>query len=187
MKAEVRVNSTLTLTSAFNIRPSALLEDHLGSELNLPARRDGRRDPAEGGKGRLAVGRAGECNLGRGAEVRAVQQVECLDAELDAGAGGESGEGGALRERDVERSQIRTGEVAASGVPERTRGLQDERGRIEPLLGSAEHRVVGTKAGRVARAVLSDPRTQRRIPERSRSVGLDEDGERLTAAHVPDP
>ena len=90
------------------------------------------------------------------------------------------------REREIERPEVRSGEVPATGVAEGAGRLQRERRRIEPLFQPTEDGVVRSVARRIARAIEADAGADRRVPQRPRAVALHEDRERLPAAHGPD-
>ena len=88
--------------------------------------------------------------------------------------------------RDVHRAQVRAAERAARAVAERALRLQDERRRIEPLIGTAEHRALRGSPGRQVRPIEPGGRRDRRRPLRSRPVVLHEHRQRLAAAHRAD-
>ena len=69
-----------------------------------------------------------------------------------------------LGERQIRRPQVRPDQIVAADVAERADRLQHERRRIEPAIRIAGHRVVGSAAGRVARAIGSGARARATAP-----------------------
>src|SRR4029079_7433196 len=118
------------------------------------------------------------------AEVCAVEEVEHLDAELEAAIG--DTQTALLGEGEVHCPQVGTGEIASSRVSEGTGWLQDECRRVEPLRGIAGYRVVGAEAVGVARTLAADAGPEGGLPLRARAVVLDEHGQRIAAAHRGD-
>ena len=149
-----------------------------GSELELEsqlelARRADRVGDLAGGRAEcehLCLGVAGEHGVVRQTEVRAVEDVEPLDADLDATARRHPE---VLEHRHVPRGEARSGERVAAQVAERAFGRHREAGRVEVLVRAAEHRVVraagvqvrplagAARARQRARAVEAEHRRER--------------------------
>src|SRR5215204_3508689 len=134
--------------SLFTIHHSLFLERQSYAQLHLPRGGGGRADAAEGRERLLVVGRAGEGDEGRRREVRPVEEVESLDAQLQRAVVAEPAPARVLHEREVEGAQVRADERAAPDVAEGARGRQAEGRRVEVLVGAAQDRRLGVEARR---------------------------------------
>src|SRR5438093_4356475 len=109
-------------------------ELQLERELDLTRGRGGRcNDPARG-----AVLGALEKNLIRVREIRVIQNIERLGAELQIHSLTDSH---SLQQRGVDHEQARTAERSASHVPEGPLERQHEGSRIEPLIGFPQNQL----------------------------------------------
>jgi len=91
--------------------PRHSLPAHFGRQLDL-ARRIGPRDRAEGGQAAIGV---------RSEEIDAIEQVECLEPQLDARAGNRH----LLDGRQIEGPESRAAHTVARRVTERREGGTD--------------------------------------------------------------
>ena len=135
-------------------------ERHSKADLRLSTRRDRIADAAERRQRRLAVGLAGKRAQLGDAEIGAVEDVEHFDAKLDLRRCSERCPSAVLAEGEVERAQVGSDEIAATGVAERACRLENKRRRIEPLCRRSIDRLVGVVAWRVTGAVLTDSRAR---------------------------
>src|SRR5207248_5016204 len=110
-------------------------------------------------------------------EVRAVEQIEDLDAELQV----LPADGGVLEDRQVDEAQIRSAQDVASRGPVLTGRWQDERVRIEPVPGRSDDGAAGVASGREVGFLRV-----RIAPQILRVIEADERRERHAAGVVPD-
>src|SRR5438034_8207476 len=120
------------------LSPALLLvaqsEQQLQRELDLPRCRGRRRNDSARG----AVLGTLEKNLIRIREIRVIQDIESLGAELQIQSLTDSH---SLQQRGVEHEQARSSQRSARHVPEGSLERQPERFRIEPLIGSSHNRL----------------------------------------------
>src|SRR5918999_156863 len=95
---------------------SVISERQACPQLDLPRGCDGVEDPTERGEWHFGVGLSRVNRQRRHAEIGAVQHVERLEADLERAITAESCPGHQLRERQVERAQVRSSKLAAASV-----------------------------------------------------------------------
>src|SRR5437773_5544014 len=120
------------------LSPALLLvaqsEQQLQRKLDLPRCRGRRRDDAARGAVLVAL----EKNLIRVREIRVIQNIERLGAELQIQSLTDSH---SLQQRGVEHEQARGSQRSARHVPEGSLERQHEGFRIEPLIGFSHNQL----------------------------------------------
>src|SRR6266508_1389391 len=167
---EMSISPAIARTS---LRIWVLSEQDLCRELQLPGRRDGPGYAARRREGRLGRRCRREHDAIRRREIRPVEQVEYLEPQLQLTAAAKRADLRILHQRHVGHRVLRTGETVAAGVAERPLRRQDEGGRVEVAIRSAEDDVLEADARLEVRTILA-----------GRVARPDRKSTRLNSSHV---